>query len=473
MREFFSRKALLIFALFLSLFFLPRQAPCEENKTLNLSEDNKPKNVYALSLEDTITIALKNNKDIQIQEQEVEYARANITAAMSRFLPAVSAGYDFTYTEAVYTTDSLPANRKDTRIFMGYKSSNELAFTGNQMIYDGGASIANLKQARINLKIQEETLRSRILEIEFEAKRLYYGLLLAYETLRITKYLVDQAQAHYENVKMRFEQGTSSKFDVLQSKVQVSLFIPQLVNAENSIELIAADIKKLLYINMQDDIEALGSLSYSPIEIKEMVFLNEAYSNNPQIKLKYLGVDLKKWAIEEAKSGWYPNINATANYNYQSDKVVDMINPRHDNYGAGISGTVSIFDGMSTKAKVDEAKARYTQAILGRENITEQIARDIKQGCLDMRESSAIILSQQDNLKEAKEALEISYISYDNGVGINLDVIDSQTALGQVEKNLASGMYDYLTARAYLDRTMGREYFAKISSGEGTNDKKR
>jgi hypothetical protein len=42
-------------------------------------------------------------------------------------------------------------------------------------------------------------------------------------------------------------------------------------------------------------------------------------------------------------------------------------------------------------------------------------------------------------------------------------VIDSQTALGQVEKNLVSGIYDYLVAQSYLDRTMGREYFESIS----------
>jgi len=452
----------------LSLFFLPVQAPCEEDKSSEIKSENR----YTLSLKEIIGLALKNNKDIQIQQQEVAFARADIVAAQSRFFPAVSAGYSFAYSEAVYTTDSLPNHRKDTRIFMGYKSTNELDFTGSQMIYDGGASIANLKQARVQLKIQEETLRSRIMEIEFEAKRLYYGLLLAYETLRITKYLVDQAQAHYENVKTRFEQGASSRFDVLQSKVQVSLLIPQLVNAEKSIELIAADIKKLLYIDMQDKVEALGVLSYMPIEIREIVFLNEAYKNSPQMKLKILGVDLEKWAIEQAKSGWYPNINATANYTYTSDKIVNMINPRHDNYGAGISGTVSIFDGMSTKAKVDEAKARYAQATLSRDNITEQIARDIKQGCLDLRESHAIILSQKDNLEEAKEALKISYISYDNGVGINLDVIDSQTALGQVEENLVTGIYDYLLAQAYLDRTMGREYLENISKEEKANDKK-
>lgn len=471
MRELFKKSVVIFLALSLSLLALPGHLSCkEEIQTVK---------THVFSLKDMIDLALKNNKDIQIQEQEIAFARANIMSAQSKFFPALGIGYSYTYYDAFLplSSFSFPSAKKDPGLFMGYKNDNQVNVTGNQMIYDGGASIANLKKARVSLKIQEETLRQRILDVEFEAKRLYYGLLLAYETLRITKGIVEQAQAHYENVKSKFEQGTSSKFDVLQSKVQVSLFMPQLINAENSIELIAADIKKLLYIGMQDKIEVLGLLYYSPIEIRELAFLSEAYSNNPQMKLKALGVDLEKWSIEYAKSGWYPNINANMDYLYRSDNLRNMFNNRHMNFSVGATGTVSIFDGMSTLSKVKEAQARYAQAVLSQENVSEQIARDIKQGCLDLRESSAIILSQKDNLEEAKEALKISYISYDNGVGINLDVIDSQVALGQVEKNLASGMYDYIMAQAYLDRTMGREYFATIfgknSKSEETDGKKK
>ncbi|MDD5174714.1 MAG: TolC family protein, partial [Candidatus Omnitrophica bacterium] len=212
---------------------------------------------------------------------------------------------------------------------------------------------------------------------------------------------------------------------------------------------------------------------YRPIDVNLEEFLNEAYKNSPQMRLKVLGVDLQKWAIEFAKSGWYPNINATGNYMYISDKIIDMINPRHDNWNLGISASFSVFDGMSTLAKVKEAKARYSQAILGKENIVEQIAVDIRRGCLDIKESHAIILSQKDSLAEAKDALNISYIGYDNGVMINLDVIDAQVSLSQVEKNLAEGIYDYLMATAYLDKVMGREYISFHSkNSEEANDKK-
>ncbi len=466
MKDLFRKSAAYILALFLSFSPAVFSASCEELPV-------KEKEVLSLSLDDTIRMALYNNRDIKIQEQEVDFARANIVVAQSNFFPQASIGYGFTYNDAVATTNSLTNTRKDTRVFTGYKSDNQLTLNGSQMIYDGGASIASLKEARVRLKIQEETLAARRLDIEFEAKRLFYGLLLAYETLRINQDLVDQSQAHYENVRNKFEQGTSSRFDVLQSKVQVSKLIPPLVQAENSIEIISNDLKKLLYLDIECAIELKDSLRYRPVDINPEEFLSEAYKNSPEMRLKILGVDLEKRAIEFAKSGWYPNINAAGNYLYTSDKIMDMINPRHDNWNLGISATFSIFDGMSTLAKVKEARARYSQAFLSKENIIEQIAVDIRRGCLDLKEAHAIILSQKDSLAEAKDALNISYIGYDNGVMINLDVIDAQVSLSQVEKNLVGGIYDYLMAMAFLDRVMGREYLSfYLKKPEGTNDKK-
>lgn len=468
MIEFFKKSApATLVALFLSLTVFASTSSCEEDK---------PKDPpLAISLSDTIGMALENNKDIQIQEQEVAYARAGIQAAQSKFFPALNMGYSYTYNDAVLPISSLPlpqSSRKDPGIFLGYKNNNVANVSGSQMIYDGGATIASLKEARVQLKIQEETLRARKLEIEFEAKRLFYGLLLAYETLRINQDLVDQAQAHYENVKNKFEQGTSSRFDALQSKVQVSKLIPPLVQAKKSIEIISNDLKKLLYLDMKGAIKLKGTLMYSLISTDLESFLDEAYKNNPQMHLKSLGVDLNKWAIEFAKSGWYPNINANSNYTFTSDNLTNMFNRRHDNWTVGVSGTFSIFDGMSTKAKVDEAKAKYQQAVLGKENVVEEISVDIRRGCLDLEEALAVILAQKDSLAEAKDALNISYIGYDNGVMINLDVIDSQVSLSQVEKDLAGGIYDYIMATAYLDEVMGREYPADKKELEDNNGKK-
>lgn len=412
----------------------------------------------SLTLNDSIRIAFKNNKDIQIQEQELDIAKANILGARSQFLPNVDLSAGYTRNGAVLNFGQLSQAKKDMGIFTGYKNDNQVGLTINESIYNGGANIANLNQAKLGLNVSSETLRAKKLDVEFEAKRLYYGLLLAYETERITQDLVDQAKAHYENVKQKYAQGTSSRFDVLQSKVQVSKYTPELVRAKNAVNLIAADLKKLLGFKMQVTIKLKDTLTYSAINIRERDFLSQAYLNKPEMILRSLGVDISRWSIEMARSGWRPQVNANAGYSFTSNNTANMLNNRHNLWNVGVSVTIPLFDGFSTKAKVDEAKAKYEQANLEKENLSDQIAVEVRRACLDLQEAEAIIGSQKDNIEEAKEALRIAGVSYDNGVGTNLDILDAQVSLSQIEQNLAEGIYDYQMAHAYLDRTMGKSF---------------
>jgi len=419
-----------------------------------------------LSLRDTILAAFKNNIDIQIQEQELAISRADILGARSEFLPQLDLTAGYTRNGAVAST--IASGKKDPGIFTGYKNDNTLGAGLSQVIYNGGFNTANLSQAKLGLKASEETLRAKKLDIEFEAKRLYYGLLLAYDTERIAQELTDNANDHYEDVKNRYAQGLSSRFDLLQSSVQVSLTMPELVKAKNAVELIKSELKKLLSFKQQQALEVTDKqLSYALIDIKEDDFLKQAYLNKPEMALRTLGIDISKWSVQMAKSGWRPQINANAGYDFRSNNWGNMINKSHNNWNVGLTFSLAVFDGFSTKAKVDAAKVRYNQAVLTKENLVEQIAVDVRQACLDLKQAEAVINSQKDNVGQAKEALEIAKISYDNGEAKNLDVLDAQVSLGQIQTNLSQGIYDYLMAQAELERTLGKSFLAG-----GTNEEK-
>lgn len=415
-------------------------------------------NTSSLSLEDALLLAYKNNKDILIQESETKAAKAKIMGAKSEFLPKLNLAGGYIHNSAVVDLEGVPIKLpKDPGVFFGYDNEGMLGITIDQPIYTGGRNTAELRQSLLNLRVQEESLRLKKIAIEFETKRLYYGLLLAYETERITKKLFVQTNAHYEDVEKNYKEGTSSRFDVLQSKVQVSKIIPQLVKAKNSSKLILAELKKLLGIDLEEKMELSGSLEFSFIGIKEERFLKQAYRNRPDLIMKDMGIDISKQSIEIAKSASRPQINANLNYNYTSDDLGNMFNSDHNLWNAGIKVGIPIFDGFSAKAKVDEAKARYEQITLEEEDLREQIALDIRNACLDLAESSAIIKSQKDSIEEAAEALKIAEISYNNGVATNLDVLDSQVSLSQIEKNLSEAIYDYVMAKAYLDKARGKQ----------------
>jgi len=432
-----DKKQIIFSVVFLSVFFIFPPVFCQDNK---LSQ--KP----ILNLTDTILIAFENNKDLQMQEQEVMVASANIINAASVFYPQLNLQATYTRNDKVLAEN----------IYSGYINDNLLKFSASQSIYSGGANMANFKQAQLSLNVQQETLYAKKLDIEFEAKRLYYGLLLAYETERIAKDALEQGIEHYEVVKQMYKHGTASRFDMLQSGVQVSLLEPDVVKAKNEIEILKADLNKLLGRKVDFPIETKEKLSYVFIGIKEKEFLKTAYLSRPEMKLKSLGIDIDKWAIQMAKSGYRPTVDLLAGYSYRSNNLNNLINEKQKNWNAGIAINIPIFEGFSTKAKVDAAKATYAQAKIDKENLVDQIAIEVRRACLDLKKSGAIIRSQKDNVWEAKEALRISEVSYANGVAINLDVLDAQVSLAQIQKNLAAGIYDYLMARAYLDRSIGK-----------------
>jgi outer membrane protein TolC len=82
----------------------------------------------------------------------------------------------------------------------------------------------------------------------------------------------------------------------------------------------------------------------------------------------------------------------------------------------------------------------------------------VRSACLDLRKAYALIDAQTDSLGEAAEALRLSEVRYVNGVGINLDVFDSEVSLAQVRQSLAQATYDSIMAKAQIDRLRGREY---------------
>jgi outer membrane protein TolC len=143
---------------------------------------------------------------------------------------------------------------------------------------------------------------------------------------------------------------------------------------------------------------------------------------------------------------------------YRTDNLNNLVNPGHNLWSIGVTASMPLFDGFATKAKVDEARARYNQARLQKDDFVDTLAVDVRTACLDLRKAYALIDAQTDSVGEAAEALRLSMVRFANGVGINLDVFDSEVSLAQVKQNLAQATYDSIMAKAQIDRLRGREY---------------
>lgn len=420
----------------------------------------------SVTLGDAIELAFENNEEIRSQQGEVKAADAVKIGAEGKFTPRLSLGAAYTHNDFVITLPPsfVVGQAKDPGIFLGYNNQYNFSINAEQSIFAGGKDVAGYKESSLKEKVQQQGLRAKMLSAELETKRLYFGLMLADETLRITHELVDQTEKHCRDVQRKFGEGTSSRFDLLQSKVQVAKVEPQLAAAEKARELISAELKKYIGIKFEEELVPTQKLSYAHFDVSEDASQAEALAGNPELAMKALGVDVGKQGVNSARAGYLPDVRATFRYDFISNDVTNMFNDTHNNWNAGVAISIPIFDGFSAYSKTKEAKARMEIAKLERSDLEKGVAIDVKRACLDLIEAEKVILAQRASVEEAREALKIANTSYDAGVGTNLDVLDAQVSLSQVEKNLSEAIYDYTMAKATLDRTTGRNTFAEVQN---------
>ncbi len=421
-----------------------------------------------LTLPDAVRVAFAHNRDILAQEQEILKARAQVLGTWNDFLPRLNLLGSYTYRDGLLPLASfIPpsiSTPKDIGVFTGYQNEKKAALAADWSLFNSGRGLANRRQAKYNLQIQEETLRARKLAIEFEVRRLYYGLQLAKETERIAGQLVDQARAHLDEVDKKYKEGTVAHFDVLQSKLQVSKALPQLVKAQNARELIKTELKKTLGMNLDTELELKDAFVFAHQDLDENSFREYALAHRPDFAVRALSLAASQENITVAKATGRPQITANANYSYTSGQVNDMFNDRHNIWNAGVTLGIPIFDGFAAKSRVDEAKARYAQLGLQKDDLNLQVDLEIRQSCEDLRNSESIIETQRDSIDIAKEALQIAEASYRVGEGTNLDILDAQVTLSQIDNNLYEAIYEYNIATAALNKAIGRSEIEEAKS---------
>jgi len=133
--------------------------------------------------------------------------------------------------------------------------------------------------------------------------------------------------------------------------------------------------------------------------------------------------------------------------------------------------SVPIFDGGLSHSRVMEQRAGIAQADVNKRQAESQVQIDVQQAYIALVESRERTAVSNVELTQAREAFRVSQVRYRSGVageaGISpqLELSNAQTGLAQAETNLVNALYDYNSARAQLDRAIGRYSFTGSGGG--------
>ncbi len=399
----------------------------------------QPDEINRFDLEQCIGLGLTNNPEYQSSGFLVEKSNAKIDEAFAGYYPFVNLNSDadaFSKNGGEQRYNNISTGLTMTyNIFQGFKTKS--AYEASKSSYE-----ADLYRHETNKRI-----------LIFNITRAYYLVLQSERILRSTEEAVKNSLLHLDFARAKQKAGMATRTDILKSEVEVSNAELDRIKASNNLLAAKGSLNQLLglpsdrRIDLEDDLSDLIEIN---IQSFDSLFASAINSRTEIKRYQYL-LDAQQNTIRIAKSDLYPSLGTTANYSYAGPEFSSV---RH-NWWLGLSLSIPVFKGFSTKARVNQEEYAYKGLEKEYEVIKQQISQEVWNALLAVKESVERISASSKALESAREHLLLAEGEYREGVGSIIQLTDAQTTFVAAEQNYIYALSDYKISHAELERTIG------------------
>lgn len=436
-------------------------------------------NTLTLTLEDAIDLALSDNPTVKVANLEIERYDYVRKQTLSSLYPQVDASLQY----------SLALRRQEmTEGFsFGGKNTFNTAASVSLPLF-APAIYEQLKLNRTQMESAVESARATRIDMIASVRSAYYNVLLAEQSLSVLQEAVLTTERVVANTKRLYDNGLASEYDYLTAQVQLSNLRPQVLQTENAISLTKLQLKMYLSLPSEVDVEVVGTLD----GFRDKVLLSEDYSrdisDNTTLRNLDIQANMLKHQEQLIKSARMPMVAAFGQVSYIGQERVDLSGLMGGMAGGGnnnqsdvvaqtraaaaasqskfwwqcpisVGAQVSIplFAGFKTVNQLREVRNQMSQLSIQREYAEEGIRLQVEQAINTLITARETMLSNERTVEQAQKAYEISLTRYNAGAGTILELNSSQLSLTQAQLSYSQSIYDYLSAYASYEKTLGNE----------------
>lgn len=410
-----------------------------------------------LTLEQALQIALSESPTIKIADQQIDIKRYAKQGTYASLYPQIDASAS--YQRVI---------EKQTMV-MDFGGQTNTIKVGSDNSFNGGITAAmplinaqlwsSLRVSALDVELAVEKARSSRLDMVEQVTQAYYTVLLAKESLAVYKRVYDNAVQNNRNIKKRYEVGSVSEYDLITSNVSVQNAEPNVFAAENSVTLTLWQLKALLGIDLQRNIDVAGALTdYESAMARAYDMTGLDLQNNSTLRQLDIQEEQLDSAVKITKMANVPSLAINAAYLYTAlgnDGKFFRKEAWNPYAYAGLSLNIPIFAGNSKRAATRQARLNLSTLQLQRENTERQLRVAVVQNLNTMDTSARQYGSSAATVAQAQRGYEIAVKRYEVGSGTLVEIDNSQLGLTQAELSRNQAIYNFLTAKVALDKLLG------------------
>jgi outer membrane protein len=376
------------------------------------------------SLEEVFGYADQNAVSIQSARDQQLIAASRNRAAKAALLPAVNASAGFNDNITLQPT-LVPANLFNPAAPEG--TFNEYTF-GRQYLYSTGVQ-ANwdllnfqkwfeVKTSRAAQKLSEANTRHARFQVYNQLAQTYYSILLTEKYVGIAEDNMAVSDSIYRIAEDKYETGLFTEENLNRSKIQYIQAVQQAGSLSASLAQLYNQLQSQL--NTSEQIILSGGLSAPKPANGEEESVNLIH---PQVQIQQAQLQLNEGQLAQSRALQYPSLTVGYQYNrnWATDRMFDLsaVNNLPQQFW-GVKLSMPVFNGLSTREKVTQAKIQLhqqQQAVDNQARVTqkedENLQIQYRQSREDFKQQEAILRLQTSNDSHANDRYKSGIIGLD------------------------------------------------------------
>ncbi|MCI7178666.1 MAG: TolC family protein [Candidatus Cryptobacteroides sp.] len=464
---------------------------------LILEEADSAETPVVISLEQALKIALSENIAVKVADKEIERTKYAKKGTYASLFPQIDAtgSYQRTIKKQVMYMDfdmssfgggsaagsgSTGSGTAGTGEGSGTGSGSTASSSKNNgglevgrwNTWSAGVSASmpvvnaqlwkSIKISGMDVELAVEKARASRLDMVSQVKNAYYAVLFSKEAFNVYKEVYENAMTNYAETEKKYNVQKATDLDMARAKTNVANAIPNVYNAESSIILALWQLKAVMGIDLEMNIDVEGAIEDYSEYMTSDVTKADSISLDRNSTMKQLEIQANELAqsIKAQQYAYIPTLSLAFNYSYNAmTNDFNFKEYRWTPYSyVGVSLSIPIFSGGKRLNQVRQARNSYEQMRLQMTSTERNLKISIRQSLNTMETNVKSYDAAKDAVASAEKAYSIAEKSYEVGRATLTDLNDAQLALTQARLAESQAVYNFIVAKTQLEQTLGQDF---------------
>ena len=427
-----------------------------------------------ITLDEAIEYAKKNSRTLKSNDIDLKIKERASQNAWNVLLPTVQLSGTMSrsteYSPSAAATAQLMSSITQQPAKTDYADEEERWSVIGSASVSWNFSLAYIQQiraAKADFEAGKISWEQSQNETVMNIKKLFYGLLLQQENLKIQKETLENARQRMNQAAVNYRNGTVPELTLLQTQVNYQNTKPDVDSAEQNFKQQIDTFAFILGMPVGTNLELNGTIDpvYVDVDVETLI---AKYGNNDLnirslqnslevLKLNQKAMELSTWTPALALSyAWQPAYTGSEGA-FHFYKDIGNDDKWYDSGALSLTLAWNISNMLpwsSNRQKAKDLQANISKIELSMETLKENQKVQVRKAVDTLNQAKAQIDAMGRNVTLAQRAYNQMYRTYRNGMTELLDLRDSESSLNQAKLGLLNQKFQYISALLDLENTL-------------------